>query len=106
MFEEHKVLRYFRKEVQDHVDIIDGEVKKGNQEEASMWLNELLVMRGAWKMQYSRPGTALTQSDIVRGKKVLINTSSTKHLAKARLDILDKAIAKVRKMFQQKDWAV
>lgn len=42
LLEEHAVISKFRREVNEHVDIIEGEVKKDKRNDASLWLNELL----------------------------------------------------------------
>ena len=101
MFEEHRVIKKFKKDVDEHIGIIEDEAADGNIEEAKLWLNELLVMEDAWKKEFSSPGRLIIQNQWT-DPKIAVDTSSTKHLAKVRLDILEEAIARANNLLSSK----
>ncbi|MBS3095857.1 hypothetical protein J4480_00285 [Candidatus Woesearchaeota archaeon] len=101
MFEEHRVIKKFKNDVNEHIGIIEDEVAKDNIEEAKLWLNELLVMKDAWQKEFRSPGRLIIQ-DQWTNPKIAIDTNSTKHLAKLRLNILEEAIARVNDLLSSK----
>ena len=102
MLEEHTIISKFRKDVNEHVDIIEDEIRRGRRNDASLWLNELFTMKMAWEREFNRPGLAITAHPWVNPKT--LDTSSTKHLAKIRIEILQDAIKKVEDMFEAQGW--
>ena len=67
-----------------------------------LWLNELFAMKTAWEKEFSSPGFAITPHLWVNPN--ILNTNSTKHLAKVRIEILENAIKKVEDMFEVQGW--
>ena len=102
MLEEHAVISKFRKDVNEHVDIIEGEIKKGRESDALLWLNELFTMKKAWENEFTKPGLAIIAHPWVNPST--LNTNSTKHLAKIRIEILEEAIERVKEMFEAQGW--
>ncbi|MBI1936465.1 hypothetical protein HYS31_08615 [Candidatus Woesearchaeota archaeon] len=102
MFEEHGIISKFKKDVAEHIDIIEDEINKGNREEVVLWLNELLSMRNAWQREFDKPGFNIKLYPWTTPN--ILNTNSTKRLARERIDILDEAIARIKQMFQAKGW--
>ena len=100
MLEEHSILSKFRTDVNEHIEIIEGEIKKGNLEEAALWINELFAMRRVWQEEFDKPGMSITPHPWVNPKT--LNTNSTKRLAKERIQILDEAIYYVQNIMQSR----
>lgn len=104
MFEEHTIIKRFKEDVRQHVEVIDDEINKGRKGEAVLWLNEIMVMRQTWINALNAPDFAITSHPWV--SPTTLNTGSTKHLAKERIEILDEAITLVQKKFQEKGWSM
>tara|TARA_Y100000310_G_scaffold173646_1_gene173778 strand:- start:5746 stop:6060 length:315 start_codon:yes stop_codon:yes gene_type:complete len=103
MFEKHAVIGRFKDEVVQHLEVIESEIEKGNREEATLWLNELLIMKKTWETSLNTPNFAITAHSWVNPST--LDTGSTKHLAAERIRIVDGAIALVHEKFQAKGWS-
>ena len=58
MFEKHAVIGRFKDDVAQHLEVIESEIEKGNREEATLWLNELLIMKQHFGCRFLGPYTA------------------------------------------------
>jgi hypothetical protein len=100
--DEARVIGLFTKEVQEHVEIIEDEIKKGNKDEALLWTNELLAMRDTWaEIAAKRPVIHITDWT---GRSATIDTSEAQRLAKLRVNITSAALARLQKKFQSLGW--
>ena len=90
LLEEHSILSKFRTDVNEHIEIIEGEIKKGNLEEAALWINELFAMRRVWQEEFDRLGMSITPHPWVN--PIALNTNSTKQLANIRILFLMKQL--------------
>ena len=76
LLEKSTILSKFRKDVKEHIKIIEDEIKKENLEEATLWINELFAMRRVWQEEFDRLGMSITPHPWVNPKT--LNTNSTK----------------------------
>lgn len=98
MSREGEVIARFRADVDQHLGVIEDEVRKGNREEAKQWLGELLRMRETWLNALNKPSYVFTAGTWATGYRVT-DTGSTKQLARIRFDYADNAVKKVERMF-------
>ena len=102
MFERNRVMKKFKREVDEIVEIIHEYINKEDFAEALSWYNELLAMKNTWEEERRRPGTLIINDPWVR-PRVAVNTKSTVHLAQARVEILEDAFKRVRNLLDSKN---
>jgi hypothetical protein len=100
--DESRVIGAFVKDVQEHVEVIQGEIKKGNKDEALLWTNELVAIRDTWaEITARKPAIHITDW---AGGNVTIDNAEAQRLAKLRLNIVSAALAQLEKKFQSLGW--
>jgi hypothetical protein len=100
--DEARVIGAFATEVAQHVEVIESEIKKGDKNEALLWVDELLTIRDVWADRAARKPvihiTSWAHGD------VKIDPEDVQRLAKLRLKIVSAALAQLQKKLQSLGW--
>lgn len=103
--EEKRVLRVFQHDVDEHLNIINDEVKKGNIDETLLWLKELINMRDFWLDIFNKPAVVYRSGSFARGFKLSTAKDEEAHqMAEARVKIAKRGIKIAEGMLQSKGW--
>ena len=98
--EEARVIARFKKDVVEHMEVIEADVAKGDIADATLWVNELMRMREDWALRARKRAAGIGWvPDKAEARLVEIRESARK-MAQARLAILDEAIKKGKSMIQ------
>ncbi|MCF7861748.1 hypothetical protein K9M79_05885 [Candidatus Woesearchaeota archaeon] len=104
MWDEWRVIQKFKKDVAEHLKVIIDEINKDNMKDAFTFLNELYIMRKAWREAYQAPGRLLTDGSFARGFRTSVDTTDQKHLARTRLEFIETVIHKAEGQLKKKGW--
>lgn len=101
--EEARVLARFKKEVDEHLVIIENDVKKGDIQDAVLWVNELESMKEHWDIKARQAAAYRGWLPPERAEIRMADIrKEAARIAASRVAILDKAIRKGRALIESK----
>ena len=106
MSEESRVLKRFKKEVDDLKDIILDEIGAGKKQDATNWLAELLAMRQTWQTMAGQTRRVLQTGNFASGFKIATGADPDPvgRMAHSRLEIINDALGEIQRTLKKKGW--
>ena len=104
MSNESAVINNFKKEVNEHFEIIKDCVKRDSESEAREWTDELLIIRDAYENVLKERSIEIKTGSFARGWKVVVDSEHKKEMAKLRFDYVNEVLALIQQMLMKKGW--
>ena len=100
---ERKILAAFKKKATAELAYLERAMKRNDRKAAEKLWIDLEAIEEAWAHEWKKPAFQIG-GGIHHRRRHLADTSTTKWLAKKRLDIIRKVTDEADQMFQKKGW--
>jgi hypothetical protein len=92
--------------VESYVSVIRKFVVDNKRDGAAEWFMRLKEMQQRCLKEVNRPPARVIVRDLVRGDKVVVDTSKFKKIGKIRLKIITEAISLAKRILKQRNWSI
>ena len=101
--EERRIIRGFKKDVDQQEVVILDEIKKGDEDDAIAWIEDLENTEKRWEKDMRTPPRVFHHG-MTKGEEPVVDPERKKKLAHDRVVYVRAALRRIQRKFEGKSW--